>query len=165
MKFFRMSVLGALIREHPRNSLLDKCFGSIYYLSMFAIRRIWKKVICAVCAVLGIGTLVSCYGMPMNGYYTCVHGKVTDSEDNPVQGIQVTVQSVFRNNDNALTDEVGSYSVEVFALMGRSNIITLEFKDIDGAENGSFKTKSEKLDLNKSIELEKNIVLEEDNLF
>ena len=128
---------------------------------MVTIRNKLKKIVWAILTTLGIGTLVSCYGMPPNGFYTCVQGTVTDSDTNAIQGIHVTVK-----NDGcrsvAETDEEGYYCVELFANKNKNLAYTIEFKDIDGTANGSFKPKSENVRFYNEDSFLKDVELEED---
>ena len=127
---------------------------------MISMKKLWKKLTCSFFAALGMGTLVSCYGMPPNGFYTCVYGTVTDSSQNAVRGIKVTV----KNNDTRsvdTTDEQGKYFIEFFAKQTEPLDYIIEFQDIDGDENGNFKLKTERIDFYNQDSLQKDIALEE----
>lgn len=88
--------------------------------------------------LIGFGSSVACspgmvadeYGSPYASYE--VKGKVTDQQGEPVQGIQVTcdamyVQAVFTGAD-------GSYLLSGAGFPREK--IEVEFKDVDGEENG-----------------------------
>ena len=121
-----------------------------------------KKIVCSILGTLGIGTLVSCYGMPMNGFYSCIQGTVKDSERNAIPEIQVSVR--YNGSERVIsTDEDGYYCFEFFSENNRNFTCTLEFKDVDGAANGSFKTKTEVIRFSNEISFQKDVQLEEDN--
>lgn len=129
---------------------------------MVVLHNKLKKIVYSVLGTLGMGTLVSCYGMPVNGFYSCVQGTVMDSGRNAIPEIQVSVR---KNGYERVvtTDEDGYYCIEVLAENDSNYTCTLEFKDIDGAENGSFKTKTEVIRFDDEMFLQKDVQLEEDN--
>ncbi len=57
-------------------------------------------------------------------------GAVTDTEGNPIKGIQVTIGS----EGSVTTDENGNFSAEILDSYGATSSVT--FNDIDGEENG-----------------------------
>jgi len=106
----------------------------------------FSKIATSVLAVLGIGTLTSCYGMAPN--YAGIQGNVTTTKDSdgngendPVQGISVRViDSDGREIDKSTTNESGNYYLSTSA---QDSEVTVVFEDADGA----FKTQSKKINL------------------
>lgn len=110
-----------------------------------------QKIITAILGFFGIMTFTSCYGMPAN--YTSLYGKVTGDDDGddstlavPVEGIKVSVKdSADQTLASTETGTDGTYWLEIDEkpehLWGDN--LTFVFEDIDGAENGSYKTKTE----------------------
>lgn len=85
----------------------------------------WQKIITAILGVLGIGTLTSCYGMPLNGEFIDFTGKVFYDHDNdpstdpvPVSGIKVTGETTLPRTeptmDYSLTGENGEFWFSFF---------------------------------------------------
>lgn len=72
------------------------------------------------------------YGVPSASF--AISGKVTDSENNPIKGIQISTKSQIAESNSD-----GSYSLDV--TNGFPTDLTIKFKDIDGTENGSYETK------------------------
>lgn len=106
----------------------------------------WKKIVTLILGFLGIGTLTSCYGVlpPLRTKFITgtVMGDIDgDGIDEPVSGIQYT----FISDEYSCEGLIGSYYPD-----GRFDIETskadisfgITFTDIDGEENGSFKTKT-----------------------
>lgn len=94
----------------------------------------WKKFLALVAGFLGIGSLVSCYGMPIpvdleDEYFGTVTGDI-DGIEQPIPGILVENRYV-----NVITDENGQYRIN------SNPLLSLSFTDIDGEENGSFDSK------------------------
>lgn len=103
-------------------------------------------------ALIGIGscnvaedideTLVAAYGTP-TVHYT-VHGKVTDPNGNPIEGIQVTVGTAWTDDLHnyythpieapVTTDRRGKWIREAYFYP--SDSLHIQVKDIDGAEHG-----------------------------
>lgn len=108
----------------------------------------WKKILTLICGFLGIGTLVSCYGMPINYEPTdrisgCVVGDIDgDSEEEPVPGIKVTATVHDYEDDSekvfsATTDKDGLFNIDLEELY-YPNEVMLKTEDVDGPANGSF---------------------------
>lgn len=127
----------------------------------------WQKIITAILGVLGIGTLTSCYGMPLNGEFIEFTGKVFYDHDNdsstdpvPVSGIKVTGETTLPRTeptmDYSLTGENGefwfsffkSYEDEARAAAPTPDY-TITFTDIDGEDNGNLKDLTVKIDSNR----------------
>ncbi|MCR4940066.1 MAG: radical SAM-associated putative lipoprotein [Treponemataceae bacterium] len=125
------------------------------------IHRKLGKLAYSILAALGMGTIVSCYGMPVNGYYSSVYGKVTAPGNNALQGIKVTISKGDSHNVT-YTGAEGSYYLE-FLVDYDNPAYTIEFKDVDGSENGSFKTKSDSVSFNNDTIIKKDIELEENS--
>ncbi|MFI3332149.1 MAG: radical SAM-associated putative lipoprotein [Rikenellaceae bacterium] len=69
------------------------------------------------------------YGTPISDFRFM--GEVTDSEGNPIKGIEVKVSSA---SESTLTDDQGAFSTEFKTYIDGTHTIT--FTDIDGEENG-----------------------------
>lgn len=105
-----------------------------------------KKIIAILCNFLGLGLITGCDDLVKSfaAMYGCppyVAGQVTgdidgDGTPEPVEGIKVTVISEQDEDVSDTTDEEGRYS-----LSHGKGTFTVTFEDIDGEENGSFKTK------------------------
>lgn len=103
------------------------------------------KIRKAFFALLGFGSVAavcdSCwpvceYGMP-HGEWS-VSGKVTDAESHPIEGIEVS------SEDSYGIDPVKTSINGTFVLSGISPMpsdVRLTFTDIDGPDNGTYKTK------------------------
>lgn len=114
-------------------------------LRAMKVKDILGKIRKAFLALLGFGTVAavcdSCwpvceYGMP-HGEWS-VSGKVTDAESHPIQGIEVS------SEDRYGLDPIQTSINGTFELSGISTMpdeVHLTFTDIDGAQNGSYKTK------------------------
>lgn len=91
----------------------------------------WQKITALIVGFFGIGTLVSCYGMP-RGDSVEIKGTVTgliDGELKPIPDI-----SVYTQFDKAVTDEKGEY-----VICGYLKRDSLLFEDEDLDNNGCFK--------------------------
>ena len=103
----------------------------------------WKKITGTILGVLGIGTLVSCYGMVEDDDLSLC-GTVTDSAGGKIKGIEVTLKnSSGSKTETTTTSDSGTYE---FAYLSEGSY-TLNFKDVDGSENGSYKEKTEEATL------------------
>lgn len=130
----------------------------------------WKKILALICGFLGIGTLTSCYGMPYDLYdidyasgyvYDDIDGDDEFDEDEGVPGIQVTAyypsyeyedgetkEDWLKKNDKlgtATTDENGYFCINFDNAYPEYGFI-FKVEDIDGEENGSYKTIIEETD-------------------
>ncbi len=75
------------------------------------------------------------YGTPTEDFRFM--GTLTDSEGNPIQGINVNVRS---SSDDVVTDAEGAFLTDLTTEI--DNYYTVTFTDIDGVENGGeFETK------------------------
>lgn len=99
---------------------------------MKKLKWTWQKIVTLIGGFLGIGTLVSCYGVPMNVevYNGTVTGDI-DGTEQPIKDIMVDTWY-----DCVYTDENGYFSV-----LSPANT-ELTFTDVDGELNGSFKSTS-----------------------
>ena len=158
-------------------------FGKI--ILMKKIKGIFKKIGLGILKVLGISSLVSClgdiehfispeniavcyYGVGPNYNYVegTVYGDIDgDGTEEPVPGIQYTVTSSTQNQTiieySRQTDEDGYFFNDIYS-DGEDEILTLTFEDIDGEENGKFKTQSVSFPANQSFS-DQEIHLEADN--
>lgn len=104
------------------------------------IKWTWKKIVGIIAGLLGIGTLVSCYGMPVGYGSVFVGGTVTSEEDDsPIVGIHVDVADGYRTG-GIYTDENGFYEIlaEYDYYCEEDSGCTLRFTDEDGEENGGY---------------------------
>ena len=99
----------------------------------------WKKILGIIFGVLGVGTLTSCYGMPINDFYKTVEGQVfgdTDSNpetpDEPVSNVKVCIN----DEEVGTTDSEGRFSVYTEGPDGKYKF---SLEDVDGDTNGKFK--------------------------
>lgn len=112
----------------------------------------WKKILTLICGFLGIGTLVSCYGMPFDPEFYpldelidnvsgTIFGDIDkDSNLDRVPGIKITATTI--NNDEeciSYSDKDGNFKIQ-FAGEYKNGQVNLLFEDVDGEENGSFKS-------------------------
>ena len=95
----------------------------------------YNLFIAFILSILGFGT--SCekdqpleYGVPLAKFK--VKGTVTNQANTPVEGIRVAMFP-----DSTLTDVSGNYEVMVYDSPHDQNF-NINFKDIDGATNGSY---------------------------
>lgn len=83
------------------------------------------------------------YGTPTAEFK--VSGKVTDTEEMPVEGIEVSMKAESYVSPNELkdtTDSKGEYKIRFRGFPLRDSIV-MEFKDIDTNKNGAFATKTD----------------------
>lgn len=125
----------------------------------------WKKIVGIIAGFLGIGTLVSCYGMPFDYDSMYVGGTVKSADDEtPIQGITVSAYSDYDYDKTfTVTDENGYYEVLVqYTYSGSENPgCELYFEDEDGEENGGyFFSKGLHLEKEMDKSFENNIKLE-----
>ena len=121
----------------------------------------WKKIVTLICGALGIGTLVSCYGVvgPIEPYEVnsfSLDGKIVDEENKPVQGIQVSVKNKAGDSNSigadisSLSNNEGYFSLDWYDNNYDNRSFTIDIEDIDGEENGSFDN------ITKDIEYQSN---------
>lgn len=105
----------------------------------------WKKVVSIILGLLGIGTLTSCYGMPIQDpYYNpegvnvvfkgIVKGDIDgDGETEPVPGIKI-----LSNYSKTLSNTNGKFEILAY-FPDDGEPCYLYFTDVDGEKNGAFK--------------------------
>lgn len=107
----------------------------------------WRRALGALMGVLGFGGcfLTSCakmYGCPSADYKLV--GDVKDVRRNPIPGIRVVFdrypQDEKHGKDTLYTDEKGHFEKDLPGFMWDESSI-VKFEDVDGSENGSFRTK------------------------
>ncbi len=123
------------------------CFQS-YTENMIKLKRDFKKVIAGVAAFCGMGVLTSCYGCPMTDESVFpVSGTVMGASEKSVSGIsvvsgiKVTLMRDGKEIASTETDDSGDYYMEFFYNELEEAEYQLVFEDIDGEENGTYKTK------------------------
>ena len=114
----------------------------------------WKKIVTLICGALGIGTLVSCYGVVnINEDIYSLSGTIVDEEGKTIPGIRVSAILLTRGeydepddldypddfdyNGSTKSDDDGTYYLSWEAYGEYTAHIYAE--DVDGDENGSFK--------------------------
>lgn len=93
------------------------------------------------------GSYLCMYGSPHANYK--VIGEVKDPSGKPIEGIRVVVtpvssQPVYKYyNDTLFTDAKGQFQKDLMKYSGTDEFKdgTIQFEDVDGDKNGSFKTK------------------------
>ena len=119
-----------------------------------ALKNGWKWLLGGLLTLLGftgceegfldIGGGEDMYGVPSARYK--VIGDVKNTSGNPVKGIRVVVDIVPSNpreNDTLYTDDKGHFEKDPLRYDWPDDLekVTVKFEDVDGAENGSFRTK------------------------
>ena len=96
----------------------------------------YKKILVFLLSIIGI-SVVSCmdYGVPQASFE--LKGKVTDTLDNPIENIQITLQESY-HGEKSTTDETGNYElgVDVGVFYDYNTTILVKVEDVDGEENG-----------------------------
>lgn len=119
-----------------------------------------KKTGVTLLGILGIGTLTSCYGMPPNPSSSFIEGKIKSGSEASIPGIEV---SLFDKDgllvSETISDKDGNYAICIFS----DGKYILKFKDIDGIENGKYKTLEMPVNvenIDSSTLIIKNVVLD-----
>ena len=115
----------------------------------------WKKIVTLICGALGIGTLVSCYGVVnISEDIYSLSGTIVNEEGKTIPGIRVSAILLktrgeydepddldypddFDYNGSTTSDDDGTYYLSWEAYGEYTAHIYAE--DVDGDENGSFK--------------------------
>jgi putative lipoprotein (rSAM/lipoprotein system) len=103
------------------------------------------------------GSLGGAYGMPPDDDFDTIYGVVRSKTEAPVPGIKVSVKDT-PSYGYAYTNTNGIFKIYV----PQQESYKIKFEDIDGAENGSFKTLKKKITLGDTgvsldIQLEEEI--------
>jgi putative lipoprotein (rSAM/lipoprotein system) len=107
-----------------------------------------RKLLRGLFAGLGLTTAAfvfqACYGTPQDmGLTVLIQGVVkSESTKKPIQGIKITLKDRFQYG---LTDNAGKFQLYV----PEYKLYTLQFDDIDGAENGSYSSVEISIDFPK----------------
>ena len=129
----------------------------------------WQKLLAALLSAMGLSSCLveqpDMYGMGPN--YAEISGTVTsdedadgDGENDPIPGIEAKVLDAEGNELSCdVTREDGRFFLDTNKM---GSEVTLTFTDIDGEENGLFKSKSEKITLDTII-TKRNVTLEPEN--
>lgn len=127
----------------------------------------WKKIITLIAGFLGIGTLVSCYGMPMDVEDISISGTVTSSTDNtPIKDIAVDlhIENGWVQNGRTYTNENGYYEINTYYEYPRGYAVNkgyIIFTDEDGESNGGyFNSVEEEILKENEIPLKKDAALQ-----
>jgi hypothetical protein len=114
------------------------------------LRRIYQGLGAATISLL----FQACYGTPMDDKSVAIQGKVSSKTDipAPIRGIKVSVES-----SDYFTNESGDF----FFYLPKQESYKLQFEDVDGPENGSYKPLIKTINLN-DINATLQIQLEED---
>jgi len=89
------------------------------------LRRIYQGLGAATVSLL----FQACYGTPQDD--VTIRGTVSSKDNDPIQGIKVSVEHF----SSELTNENGNFNIYVY---GQTSY-ELQFEDIDGPLNGSYK--------------------------
>lgn len=118
-----------------------------------ALKNGWKWLLGSLLTLLGfsgcdgfidIGGGKDMYGVPSARFKML--GNVKDVSGNPVKGIRVVVVPMPDNqweNDTLYTDDKGHFEKDPLRYDWPDDLqnVTVKFEDVDGAENGSYRTK------------------------
>jgi putative lipoprotein (rSAM/lipoprotein system) len=128
-------------------------------------RRLLKKVL-MIMGVCSAGLMASCakYGTPVLTIFMNLKGNVKSKVSaQTIEGIQVELQTSL-SNSKVLTNNNGVFSVN--SEIGEyDNTVNMHFSDIDGALNGSFRSKDTTLTLTseeKLAQIKENIEIKLD---
>ena len=135
------------------------------------IKWTWKKVVALIAGFLGIGTLVSCYGMPMDVEDISINGTVTSSIDNtPIKDIAVDLRidngwvSGPTFYTKVYTNENGYYEINTYCELPRGYKInkgSISFYDEDGEANGGyFRSNIEEFTKENENPIHKDVILQ-----
>lgn len=123
------------------------------------IKRIWTAILGSILSLLGFS---ACF--EMRAEYGCPHADFTvigeaTSEGKPVPGIRVVIapngfDTQYVHGDTLYTDANGRVQREM-ETVGISESMAVKFEDVDGPENGSFKTKVLKEDQLERVQTRK----------
>ena len=100
------------------------------------LRRIYQGLGAATISLL----FNCCYGTPQDN--VTISGTVSSKADIPIPGIKVSVE----NFSSDLTNENGNFNIYVY---GQTSY-DLQFEDIDGSENGSYKPLKKTISLSEA---------------
>lgn len=116
---------------------------------MNTLKTGWKWLLGSLLTLLGFSNVfVDCkkmYGCPTADYK--LTGDVTDKKGSPIEGIRVIYSPYPEEpswkdaNDTLYTDTKGHFSSEHLPIYEWPESSILKFEDIDGSENGSYKTR------------------------
>jgi len=102
-----------------------------------------RRVLRGIYQGLGAATISllfqACYGMPMDEESVTIQGKVSSKTDIPIPGIKVSVES-----SDHFSNENGNF----FIYLPKQESYKLQFEDVDGPENGSYKPLIKTVNLN-----------------
>lgn len=95
-----------------------------------------KRFIVFLLSLMGISTLVCCkYAAPTSSFE--LKGKVTDTQNNPINDIQVELQQNGHRISKSITDETGNYYIITYVEpVDYGTVVAVRVEDIDGEENG-----------------------------
>ena len=121
---------------------------------MKKLRAFWQGLLVTLLGALGVSSCIpACmyggpeeffegdmYGMPPN--WGSVNGQVKDAADSSkkIPGIRISLSVDGVLEDRTFTDDNGDYSLYSDELAGK--VLKLDFEDIDGEKNGSYKSAS-----------------------
>lgn len=106
--------------------------------------RVWKIGL-KLLGFASVSMYISCtkYGAPVPEYGIPTNdiifkGMVSSADSlKPIQNIQVKITSVYGNYVSGVSDNLGNYTL--IENVNISDSVTLEYKDVDGSNHGSFK--------------------------
>ena len=94
-----------------------------------------KKLIIFILSVVGI-SVVACYKYAARMASFELKGKVTDTLDNPIENIRVTLKPSEYGADGAYSDAAGDFLLISHIHPRENMLITVKIEDTDGEENG-----------------------------
>ena len=118
-----------------------------------ALGKGWQWLLGSVLALLGFGSCnkenIIDNGLAMYGQPTALYrviGTVKNASKKPVQGIRVVIAPSHysqEDNDTLYTDASGRFEKDQLKYTWPDEMknVTVRFEDVDGAENGSYRTK------------------------
>ena len=118
-----------------------------------ALGKGWQWLLGSVLALLGFGSCnkenIIDNGLAMYGQPTALYrviGTVKNASKKPVQGIRVVIAPSHysqEDNDTLYTDAAGRFEKDQLKYTWPDELkdVTVRFEDVDGAENGSYRTK------------------------
>ena len=118
-----------------------------------ALGKGWQWLLGSVLALLGFGSCnkenIIDNGLAMYGQPTALYrviGTVKNASKKPVQGIRVVIAPSHyskEDNDTLYTDAAGRFEKDQLKYSWPDELknVTVRFEDVDGAENGSYRTK------------------------
>ena len=94
----------------------------------------YKKILVFLLSIIGI-SVVACYKYAAIVSSFELKGKVTDTLDNPIENLQITLQENGHLVEKTTTDETGNYYFLDGGFTDNTTVM-VKVEDVDGEENG-----------------------------